>query len=178
MTLSTKRLQSTGKRGFHDGTHTHWRTLRLRDWISPVGRFSKNIVHIRCIVPLGLLASDSEYKRPSSCLSDEGFVIDLPRISHLAAKQSEITVHWIVAGRKSPVQSWESEPHESRGLNFFFFWISAQFVQFSAKFWSWNVQIWKILENIIFIACKLWDLCKYYISSMIISCSTCQKEEK
>ena len=33
-------------------------------------------------------------------------------------------------------------------------------------------------ENIIFIACKSSKICQYYVNSMVISYSTCQKEEK
>ena len=46
----------------------------------------------------------------------------------------------------------------------------------SAKFLPLNVQI--TLKNTIFTACKWSKLCKYYVNSMVISCITCQKEEK
>ena len=55
---------------------------------------------------------------------------------------------------------------------------SAKFVKFSAKLESLNVQFWNNFKNIIFIASKWWKICKYYVNTMVISCSTCQKEEK
>ena len=33
-------------------------------------------------------------------------------------------------------------------------------------------------KNTIFTLCKLCKLCKHYVNSMVISCSTCQKDEK
>ena len=42
----------------------------------------------------------------------------------------------------------------------------------------WNVQIRNNFKNIIFEACKWCKICKYYVNSMAISCSTCQKKEK
>ena len=56
--------------------------------------------------------------------------------------------------------------------------VSSKFVKFSGKFGSLNVQIRNNFKNIIFIACKWSKICKYYVNSMVISCSTCQKEEK
>ena len=64
----------------------------------------------------------------------------------------------------------------SEEFNFFRF--SAKLVQFYGKFLSMNMKIINNLENIIFTACKLCKLCKYYVNSMVISCSTFQKEEK
>ena len=55
---------------------------------------------------------------------------------------------------------------------------SAKFVNFSAKFKSSNVQIRNNFKKIIFIACKWSKICKYYVDSMLMSCSACQKEEK
>ena len=55
---------------------------------------------------------------------------------------------------------------------------SAKFVKFAVKFGSLNVQIRYNFKNIIFIACKWIKICKYYVSSMVISCSTCEKDEK
>ena len=55
---------------------------------------------------------------------------------------------------------------------------SAKFVKFSAKFRPLNEQIRNNFKNIIFIACKWSKKCKYYVNSIVISCSTCQKEEK
>ena len=52
-----------------------------------------------------------------------------------------------------------------------------KFGKFSAKFWSLNVQIINNFQNIVFIACKCSNICKYYVNSMVISCSTCQKKE-
>ena len=52
--------------------------------------------------------------------------------------------------------------------------IFPKFVKFSAKIGSLNVQI----RNIIFIACKWSKICKYHVNSRVISCSTCQKEER
>ena len=54
----------------------------------------------------------------------------------------------------------------------------AKFVQFSAKYESLNVQIRNNVKNILFIACKLSKICKYYVNSMVISCSTCQRKKK
>ena len=51
---------------------------------------------------------------------------------------------------------------------------SAKYVNFSAKFQVLNVQI----RNIFFIACPCWKICKYYVYRMLISLSTCEKEEK
>ena len=55
--------------------------------------------------------------------------------------------------------------------------MSAKFVKFSAKFGSLNVQIRNNLKNIIFIAFLWCKVCKYYVNSMVSSCSACQKEE-
>ena len=52
------------------------------------------------------------------------------------------------------------------------------FVKFSAKIGSLNIQTRNNFKNIIFIACKWNKVCQYYVNSMLISCSTCQKEEK
>ena len=54
----------------------------------------------------------------------------------------------------------------------------ALFVQFSAKFLPYSVQIKKYLKNSIFTACKWCKLRQYYVNSMVLSCITCQKEEK
>ena len=54
----------------------------------------------------------------------------------------------------------------------------ANFVRFSAIFFSLNVQIRNTLKNTIFTACKWCRLCKYYFNSMVISCNTGRKEEK
>ena len=62
------------------------------------------------------------------------------------------------------------ELHEHHGVKLFF--------RFSAKFGSLNMHIRNNFKNIIFIACKWCKICKYYVNSMVISCSTCQKEEK
>ena len=51
-------------------------------------------------------------------------------------------------------------------------------VHFSAKFGSLNVQIRNNLKIVIFILCKQCKIFKYYVNSMVILCSTCQKEEK
>ena len=64
--------------------------------------------------------------------------------------------------------------HELRWVQLF----SAKFVNFSAKFGSLNMQIRNNFKNVIFIACKWRKICKYYVNSIGISCSTCQKEEK
>ena len=55
---------------------------------------------------------------------------------------------------------------------------SAKFVLFSAKFGTLNVQIRNTFKNIIFIGCKWCKICKYYVNSMVISGSTCEKEDK
>ena len=46
---------------------------------------------------------------------------------------------------------------------------------FSDKFMSLNMQILKNFKNTIFTAYKL---SKYYLNSIVISCSRCQKEKK
>ena len=43
---------------------------------------------------------------------------------------------------------------------------------------SLKMQIRNNWENIIFTACKWCKLHKYYVNSMVISCSTCQKKKK
>ena len=57
---------------------------------------------------------------------------------------------------------------------------SAKFVQLFDRFGSLNMQIRNNFKNIIFdfIACKLSRICDYYVNSMVVSCSTCKKEEK
>ena len=71
-------------------------------------------------------------------------------------------------------QTWKKQtPWTPRSSTFFRF--SAKFADFSAKFRFLDVQIRNNLEYIIFIAC---NICKYYVNSLVISCSTCQKEEK
>ena len=65
----------------------------------------------------------------------------------------------------------------SAGFNFFKRF-SAKFVNLSAKFGSLNVQIRNNFKNNIFIACKRSKTFKYYVNTMVILCSTCQKEEK
>ena len=55
---------------------------------------------------------------------------------------------------------------------------STKFVKLFVKFGSLNVQIRNNLKNIICIACKWSKICKFYVKSMVISCNTCQKEEK
>ena len=50
--------------------------------------------------------------------------------------------------------------------------------RFSAKFGSLNMQIRNTFKNIISIACKWSKICQYYVNSMVIACSTCQKKEK
>ena len=47
----------------------------------------------------------------------------------------------------------------------------------STKFGFLNVQIRYNFKNINFITCKWSKICKYYVNSMVISCSTCQKKE-
>ena len=55
---------------------------------------------------------------------------------------------------------------------------SAKFVKFSAKLGYFNLQIRNTFKNVIFIVYKRCKICKYQVNSMVISCSTCQKEEK
>ena len=74
-------------------------------------------------------------------------------------------------------QVGKSKPHEPHVVTFFFRFL-AKFVKFSSKFWSLNVQIRNNLENVIFISCKWYKLCKYYVNSIVISCRTFQKEEE
>ena len=49
---------------------------------------------------------------------------------------------------------------------------SAKFVKFLAKFGSLKMQIRYNFKNITFIAFKGKKVCKYYVNSMVISCST------
>ena len=44
--------------------------------------------------------------------------------------------------------------------------------------WFFKVQIRNNLKNVFFIAFKLCKIYKYYVNSLVISYSTCQKEEK
>ena len=60
----------------------------------------------------------------------------------------------------------------------FFVRFSAKLEDFSAKFGFLDVQVRNNFQNVIFIACKWCKICKYYVNSMVISCSACQKEEK
>ena len=55
---------------------------------------------------------------------------------------------------------------------------STKFVNFSTKFGFSNVQIRNKFKNFIFTACKWCNICNYYVNSMVILYSTCQKEEK
>ena len=55
---------------------------------------------------------------------------------------------------------------------------SAKIVKFPTKFKYLNVQNRNNLKNTIFIVCKGCKTCKYYVNSMVILCSTYQKEEK
>ena len=67
--------------------------------------------------------------------------------------------------------------HELRGVQFFKIF-SAKFVKFSTKFGYLHTQMGNKFKNIIFISCKGCQICKYYLNSMVISGSTCQREEK
>ena len=55
---------------------------------------------------------------------------------------------------------------------------SSKFSKKIAKIGSLSVPIRNNFKNIIFITCKWSKICKYYVNSMVIPCSTCQKEEK
>ena len=54
---------------------------------------------------------------------------------------------------------------------------SAKLVYLYAIFMSLNMPITNF-TNIILIACKWFQICKTYLNSMVILCSTCKKEEK
>ena len=66
--------------------------------------------------------------------------------------------------------------HKLHGVNFFKRF-SAKFVNFFAKFGCLNLHIRNNLNNVIFIACKWSKICKYFVNSIVISCSTCQTKE-
>ena len=51
------------------------------------------------------------------------------------------------------------------------------FLGFSAKFEFLNMRITKNFKNVIVIACKWCRIFKHYVNSMVISYSTCKKEE-
>ena len=75
------------------------------------------------------------------------------------------------------IQTWKKQtPWTLRSSTFKRF--SAKFVLFSAKFDSLNVQIRNNFNNVIFIAYNWCKICKYYVNSTVISCSTSQKGKK
>ena len=53
-----------------------------------------------------------------------------------------------------------------------FFWFSVKLVDFSAKFGFFDSQVRINFQNVILIHCKWCKICKYYVNSMVISCST------
>ena len=55
---------------------------------------------------------------------------------------------------------------------------SAKFVNISTKFRSLHVQIRNNWKQLFCLACKWCKISKYFVNSIIISCSTCQKGEK
>ena len=55
---------------------------------------------------------------------------------------------------------------------------SAKFFLFSVKFGFLNVQFRNYLKNVIFIAYKWCKICKLYVNSIVVSCSTSQNGEK
>ena len=54
----------------------------------------------------------------------------------------------------------------------------AQIVDFLAKSIFLDMKVRTNFQNVILIACRWCKMCKYYLNSMVISCSTGQKEEK
>ena len=71
----------------------------------------------------------------------------------------------------------------SNAINFlefnFFFGFFAKLVNFSANFGSLNVQIRNnFKKNVIFITCKWRKICKYLVSSMVISLSPVKTKKK
>ena len=54
----------------------------------------------------------------------------------------------------------------------------AQIVDFFAKSIFLDMKVRTNFQNVILIACKWCKMCKYYLNSMVILCSTGQKEEK
>ena len=67
--------------------------------------------------------------------------------------------------------------HELRKVQLFF-GFSVKFVILSAKFGFLNMQIRNNFKKVIFIAYKWFKILKYYVNSMVLSYSYCQKEEK
>ena len=67
--------------------------------------------------------------------------------------------------------------HELRGVQLFKRF-SAALADFSAKFGFLNMQVRTNFQNVIFKTCKGCKIYKYFVNSIVISCSTCQKEEK
>ena len=82
----------------------------------------------------------------------------------------------IIAGHKRG-RLGKNKLHELRGVQFKKK-IFHQICQIFRIFLSLNVQISNNFKNIFFIAIKLFKIFKYYENSMVLSCSTCQKEEK
>ena len=76
-----------------------------------------------------------------------------------------------------PRQSLKSEPHQPRGVQFCLKFPPNWFSFQPNLFWCTNMQFRNTLKKIIFIACKRFKWYKYYIMSMVISCSTCQIKE-
>ena len=74
--------------------------------------------------------------------------------------------------------SYGKKTNSMNSAEFIFFLFSAKFVNISAKFGFLNTQIRNELKNVIFIAFKGCKIFKYYINSMVISYSSCQKEKK
>ena len=77
-----------------------------------------------------------------------------------------------------PFRVGSTTPITPTGWAFFLLTFSAKFFQFSANFYLWTCKLEIYLENVILIACKWCILYKYYVNSMVLSCSTCQKEIK
>ena len=71
----------------------------------------------------------------------------------------------------------KKEPHELRGVQLFKRF-STKLVLFSAKFGSLNMQIRNNFQNVILIGYTGCTICKSYVNSIVISCSTSQKGEK
>ena len=70
-------------------------------------------------------------------------------------------------------------PHAAAAAELdFFLQIFSQICPVFHQGLTFELENLKLLKITIFTACKLCKLFKYYVNSMVMSCSTCQKEEK
>ena len=92
---STRNVQSTGKRGFRDGTHKNTDdslTFRLRDWISPKGRFSKNTIYSHSYnFPNYLVSLDRFW---AVFYLGQVFISSLFHFRNISERNREITAHF------------------------------------------------------------------------------------